>query len=182
MAKKILIVLAVLCVGLYVAISLQPSTFSVQRSATMAAPPATVFAQVNDLAAWDAWSPWKKLDPNPKKTMSIPSAGKGATFAWAGNKEIGEGSLTILDSKPDEMVDLDQAFIKPFAGKARINFTFAPEGGRTKVTWTMDGTNDFVGKALCLVMDMDATLGKDFEQGLANMKAVVEKGGAAPGE
>ena len=134
MAKKILIVLAVLCVGLYVAISLQ-RTFSVQRSAIMAAPPAKVFAQVNDLAAWDAWSPWKKLDPNPKKTMSIPSAGKGATFAWVGNKEIGEGSLTILDSKPDEMVDLDQAFIKPFAGKARITFTFAPEGGGTRVTF-----------------------------------------------
>ena len=134
MAKKILIVLAVLCVGLYVAISLQ-RTFSVRRSATMAAPPAKVFAKVNDLAAWDAWSPWKKLDPNPKKTMSIPSTGKGATFAWVGNKEIGEGSLTILDSKPDEMVDLDQAFIKPFAGKARITFTFAPEGGGTRVTF-----------------------------------------------
>ena len=183
MAKKVLISLAVLfvclIVGLFAAISLQPNTFFVQRSATMAAPPAEVFAQVNDLQAWDAWTPWKKLDPMPKTTISTPSAGKGATFTWAGNDEIGEGKLTILQSKPDELVGVEQAFIKPFVGKALMAFTFAPEGGGTKVTWKMDGTNDFFGKAMCLFMDMDATLGKAFDEGLANMKAVVEKNVAA---
>ena len=180
MAKKILIVLAVLSIGLYVVISLQPSTFSVQRSAAMAAPPSRVFAQVNDLQAWDGWSPWMELDPNPRKTISTPSAGKGATFTWSGNDKIGEGRLTILDSKPYELVDIEQVFIRPFAGKARMAFTFASAGDGTKVTWRMDGTNDFIGKALCMVMNMDAMLGKDFERGLANMKAVVEKGGEAP--
>ena len=183
MAKKILIALAVLGVLLCVAcivISLQPSTFSVQRSATMAAPPAKVFAQVNDLQAWDAWSPWIELDPNPKKSISTPSAGQGATFTWAGNDKIGEGSLTILDSKPYERVDIEHAFIRPFAGKARMAFTFASVGDGTKVTWKIDGTNDFIGKALCMFMDMDAMLGKDFDRGLANIKVVVEKGGTAP--
>ena len=181
--KKILIAVAVLFVcligGLCVAISLQPSTFSVQRSAIMGAPPAEVFAQVNDLKAWDAWSPWKKLDPNAKMTISDPSAGKGATIAWAGNKEIGEGKMTILDSKPDELVDLEQAFIKPFEGKARLVFTFAAEEDGTKVTWKMHGTNDFLGKAICMFMDMDSTLGTPFDEGLANMKAVVENSDAA---
>ncbi len=183
MAKKILIALAVLFVVLCAAsvvISLQPSTFTVQRSTSMAAPPSEVFAQVNDLQAWDAWSPWKDLDPNPKKTISTPSAGKGATFTWSGNDEIGEGSLTILDSRPNERVDIEQEFIRPFAGKARMAFTFAPLGDGTQVTWKMDGTNGFIGKAMCMVMDMDTMLGKDFDRGLANMKAVVEKGGAAP--
>ena len=183
MVKRILIASVVLVVcliaGLGVAIGLQPSGFSVQGSATMAAPPSAVFAQVNDLKAWDTWSPWKELDPNPKTTLSTPSAGKGATFAWAGNDQIGEGSLTIRDSRTDELVELEQVFIRPFAGKARIAFTLAPDGGGTKVTWKMDGTNDFLGKAMCLFMDMDAMLGKDFDRGLANMKAVVEKDAAA---
>lgn len=183
MAKKILIALGVLCVVLLVAgvvISLRPGTFSVQRSVTVAAPPSKVFSQVDDLQAWDAWSPWKELDPNPKKAMSTPSAGKGATFTWAGNDKIGEGSLTILDSKPYELVDIEQVFIRPFAGKARMTFTFASMGDGTKVTWRMDGANNFIGKAMCMFMDMDAMLGKDFDRGLANMKSVVEKGGAEP--
>lgn len=178
MVRKILIAVAVLFVGLAIVISLQPSTFSVQRSAVVAAPPATVFALVNDLAAWDAWSPWKKLDPNPTMTISTPSAGKGATFTWSGNDAIGEGRMTIVDSRPDEQVEAEQAFVRPLAGKARHLFTFAPNPGGTMVTWTMDGTNNFIGKAMCLVMDMDAMAGKDFEQGLANIKSVAEKGGA----
>jgi hypothetical protein len=121
-----------------------------------------------------------KVYPNPTKTISIPSAGKGATFTWAGNDKIGEGSLTILDSRPHELVDVEQVFIRPFAGKARMTFTFAPAGDGTKVTWKMDGTNNFIGKAMCLFMDMDAMLGKDFDRGLANMKSVVEQDGAAP--
>jgi polyketide cyclase/dehydrase/lipid transport protein len=182
MAKKILIVLAVLGVLLGVAamvVSMQPDTFSVQRSVTVAAPPAAVFNQVNDFQAWDGWSPWKELDPDAKKTVSTPSTGKGATFNWSGNDKVGEGSLTILESRPGELVDIEQVFVRPLAGKARMVFTFAPEGGGTKVTWTMDGTNNFIGKAMCMVVDMDAMLGKDFDRGLASMKSVAEKGGAA---
>lgn len=159
-------------------ISLQPSSFAVERSATMAAAPGAVFAQVNDLKAWDDWSPWSKLDPNAKTTLSTPSAGKGATFAWAGNDQIGEGNLTIVESKPDELVEVEQVFVKPYAGKCRLAFTLVPAAGGTKVTWKMDGTNDFFGKAFCLFMDMDAMLGTPFEQGLANLKQVVEKGAA----
>lgn len=183
MKKKILIALAVLFVGLIglcIVVSLQPSAYSVQRSTTIAAPSATVFALVNDFKAWDGWSPWKKLDPSAKTTLSDPSAGKGATFSWAGNAQIGEGTMTILDSKPDEWVDIEQVFVRPFAGKARITFTLAPEGSGTKTIWTLSGTNDFFGKAICMCMDMDSMLGKDFEQGLANMKAVAEKSATAP--
>ena len=183
MARKILIVLAALCALLgaaAVVISRQPDTFSVQRSVTVAAPPSRVFAQVNDLQAWDAWSPWKELDPNARTTISTPSAGKGATFTWAGNDKIGEGSLTILDIRPDELVDVEQVFIRPLAGKARMAFTLAPEGDGTRVTWKMDGTNNFAGKAICMFVNMDTMLGKDFERGLASMKSLAEQAGAAP--
>jgi hypothetical protein len=179
MIRKFVTRLAVLFVSMIAAlsliISLQPSAYSVERSATMAAAPAEVFAQVNDLQAWDAWSPWKKLDPQAKATISNPSAGQGATFTWAGNAEVGEGKLTIVASKLDELVDIEQAFVKPMEGKARMVFTFAPEGDGTKLTWKLHGTNDFMGKAVCLFADMDAFLGGAFEEGLANIKAVVEK-------
>jgi hypothetical protein len=154
---------------------MQPSTFAVERSETIAAPAAAVFAQVNDLRAWDGWSPWKKLDPNAKMTMSAPSAGKGATVSWNGNDQIGEGSMSILESKPDERVELEQVFVRPMAGAARFVFTFSQQASGTKVTWRMDGRNGFVGKAMCMIIDMNDILGKEFEQALANMKAIAEK-------
>jgi hypothetical protein len=94
--------------------------------------------------------------------------------------KIGEGSLTILESRPYDLVEVEQAFVRPFAGKARMRLTFAPAGDGTEVSWRMDGTNDFIGKAMCLFVDLDAVLGKDFDRGLANMKAAVETKGAAP--
>jgi len=177
--RKILIAFAILFAVMLLAgvfIGMQPGVFSVERSATMAAPTSRAFAQVNDLQAWDVWSPWKELDPNSKVTISNPSAGVGATFTWAGNDKIGEGRLRILESRPNELVDVEQEFFKPFAGKARMAFTFAPMSGGTRVTWRMEGTNDFIGKAVCLFMDMNAKLGGDFERGLANMKTLVENG------
>jgi hypothetical protein len=179
MAKKILIgaglFLLVFIIGSALVIALQPSQFSVERSTTMAAPPAAVFAQVNDLQAWDAWSPWSKLDPNAKTNISTPSSGEGATFGWNGNDQIGEGTLTILESKPDELVDVEQSFVRPFAGKCRMTFRLAGSDAGTHVTWRMEGTNDFFGRAMCLFMDMDAIMGKSFDEGLANIKGIVEK-------
>jgi hypothetical protein len=184
MIKKVFIAVAVLLAcavaGLLVTIALQPSTYHVERFTTISAPPSAVFAHVNDLHAWDSWSPWKDLDPNPKTSFSNPSAGKGASFSWNGNDQVGEGTLTILDSKADERIDVEQAFVRPLAGKANMAFTFKPEGAGTKVIWAMDGHNDFLGKAVCLVMNMDAMVGTSFEQGLSNMKALVEKEAAEP--
>ena len=178
MILKILGGFVLLLVVLGGVVHFQPNTYSVQRSATFAVAPAVVFGQVNDLAAWDGWSPWKKLDPNATMTLSKPSAGVDASLGWSGNDEVGEGKMTILASKPGELVELDQVFIRPFAGAARITFTFAPEGEGSKVTWKMAGENNFIGKAFSMVMNMDAMLGKDFEQGLANIKSVVEPGAA----
>jgi len=182
MRGKLAIAAGVLCgsiLAFCLAISLRPSTYVVQRSATISAPPNIVFAQINDLRAWDAWSPWSKLDPNSKTTFSDPSAGKGASFSWDGNDRIGAGTMTILESKPDEIVAIDQEFTRPFAGKSRVAFVLRPEGMGTVVQWKMDGVNDFIGKAICMFMDMDAMVGKDFEQGLANLKAVTEQQAAS---
>ena len=162
--------------------ALRPDRYEVSRSARIDAPASSVFAQVNDLAAWGAWSPWTKLDPNAKTTLTTPAAGKGATLAWNGNDQVDEGRMAIVESRPDERVTLEQEFVRPMPGKAIFTFDLAPQGGGTQVTWTIRGENGFLGKAICLVMDMDATLGGAFEKGLAGLKASVEGKKAAPAE
>jgi hypothetical protein len=147
------------------------------RSASVSAPAPTVFAQVNDFHKWEAWSPWAKLDPAAKATFEGPSAGIGAIFRWAGNKEVGEGSMTITESRPSDLIRIKLEFLKPFAATNRAEFTFKPQGDQTVVTWSMEGKNNFMAKAFCLFMNMDKMVGSQFEKGLANMKALAE---AAP--
>ena len=175
MLKKILLALALLGAVFLVVVALQPANFRVTRSATMAAPAAAVFAQVNDLHQWDAWSPWAKLDPAMKQTHEGAPAGPGAIYSWAGNKEVGEGRMTITESRPDELVRLRLEFLKPFAAVNTTEFNFKPEGKQTAVTWSMSGTNNFMAKAFCLFMNMDKMVGGDFAKGLAQMKSVVEE-------
>ncbi len=173
-----LIVLAmffVFIVALFSFIAMQPATFTVTRSAKIAAPPAAVFAQVNDFHNWEAWSPWAKLDPNAKNTFEEPTAGAGAQFHWEGNSDVGEGGMTITESRPDELVLIRLEFIKPFASVCDTEFKFQPEGDQTAVTWTMTGPNNFMSKAMHLVMDMDEMVGGSFDEGLANLKSVVEQ-------
>jgi len=177
MIKKILIGLAVVLVVLVVIIALQPSHYRVERSATMNAPAAVVFAQVNDFHKWNAWSPWAKIDPAMKQTFEGAPAGTGAVYAWAGNKDVGEGRMTITDSHPSDLIKIKLEFIKPFAATNATDFTFKPQGDQTAVTWTMSGDNNFIGKTFSLFMNMDKMIGGDFEKGLAQMKSVAE---AAP--
>ena len=174
MLIKILIGLAVLVVLLVVVVAVQPSDFRITRTATVAAPPSAVFAQVNDFHKWEAWSPWAKLDPAARNTFDGAPAGTGASFAWAGNSKVGEGRMTITESRPNELVRIKLEFMKPFAATNTAEFTFTPAGERTAVTWSMFGHNNFIGKAVCLVMNMDKTLGGEFDKGLAAMKSVAE--------
>jgi uncharacterized protein YndB with AHSA1/START domain len=178
MFKKIMIVVAVvvaLLVVLGIFVALQPSTFRVERSAVMAAPPEAVFAEVNDLHRWEKWSPWQKLDPNARMTYEGPPAGVGAVCRWAGNSDVGEGSMTIVESKPHELIRVRLDFVKPFEDTATVEFAFQPEGAKTRVTWSMHGDNHFIGKAMCLFMNLDRMIGDKYEEGLANLKTIVEE-------
>ena len=179
MLKKFLIAIAAIIVVFVVVVALQPSEFRIVRSATISAPAPAVFAQVNDFHNWEAWSPWAKLDPAAKATFEGPSAGTGAIFKWAGNKEVGEGSMTITESRPSDLIRIKLEFLRPFEATNSAEFTFKPEGNRTAVTWSMEGKNNFIAKAVCLFMNMDKMVGGQFEQGLAQMKSVVESGQSA---
>jgi hypothetical protein len=176
MFKKLFIALlaAVFAFGGYVA--MQPPQFKVERSATMAATPSAVFEQINDLKKWQAWSPWAKKDPNAKMTYSGPSAGKDAVSAWSGNDDVGEGTMTIVESKPSEVIRFRLDFVKPFPGTSEGDFTFKSQGDKTNVTWTLKGEQGFLERAICLLMglNMDKMIGTDYEAGLANLKAIVE--------
>jgi uncharacterized protein YndB with AHSA1/START domain len=174
MLKKILIGIAAVIVLFVIIVALQPAQYRVTRSATIPAAPATVFEHVNDLHKWDAWSPWAKLDPGMKVTFEGPQTGAGASYAWVGNKEVGEGKMSITESKANELVRLKLEFIKPFASTATTEFTFKPEGEQTSVTWSMTGDKNFISKAFCLFMNMDKMVGGDFEKGLASLKSVVQ--------
>ena len=179
MLKKILIGVAALIVLLIIVIALQPSKFHVSRSTTIAAPPEQVFAQVDNFHNWEAWSPWAKLDPAAKNSFEGPSSGVGAAFTWSGNDEVGEGRMTITESRPNDLIQIKLDFVRPFEDTSTVEFTFKPEGDQTLVTWSMFGRKGFVGKAIGLAMDCDTMLGGYFEKGLASMKSVVE--GAAKG-
>lgn len=177
MFANILLVLVVLLVVFVTIVALQPSDFRVTRSATIPAPPSAVFPHVNDLHKWQAWSPWAKMDPEAGTSFEGPSAGVGAIMKWASsNDQVGEGSMTITESKPDALVGFRLDFIKPFAGTNTAEFTFRPEGNQTLVTWSMAGKKNFVVKALGLFMSCDKMIGGMFEQGLDNLKKVVLAG------
>jgi hypothetical protein len=130
---------------------------------------------VNDFHHWDRWSPWEKFDPAMKKTFEGPPAGPGAIYSWVGNKKVGEGRMTILESKAAEFVTMKLEFIKPFAATHQAMFKLAPTAGGTHFTWSMEGNNNFMGKAFSLLMNMDKMVGKDFERGLGNLEAEVRK-------
>ena len=175
MLKKILIAFVVLVAGFAGVVAMQPSEFKVERTATIDAPAADVFAQVNDLHKWDAWSPWAKLDPDAKVGFEGPPEGQGSVFTWSGSDQIGEGRMTVAESRPNEQIKLDVEFVKPFEGKSASEFTFKPEGNQTAVTWSMSGEHNFIGKAMCLIMNGRKMMGGEMEKGLAQLKTVAER-------
>jgi hypothetical protein len=174
MLTKIVIGVVVVIGVFAVIVAMRPSDFRVERSAVVSAPAPVVFAQVNDLHNWDAWSPFAKLDPAAKQTFEGPRTGTGAALAWAGNKQAGEGRMTITESRPNELIRFRLDFVKPFAVTNTAEFTFTPRGDQTAVTWSMSGRQNFMAKAFCMFMSMDKMVGGEFEKGRAQMKSVAE--------
>lgn len=177
--KKVLLILAgviaAAVVVILIAASTRPDSFQVQRAAVIQAPPEKIFPLIEDFHAWGGWSPWEKKDPAMKRSFSGPGTGKGAIYAWEGNSEVGQGSMEIVEDTPPSKLVLNLDFVKPFEGHNVVTFTLAPQGEATNVTWTMQGPSKFITKVIGLFCDMDAMIGKEFETGLANLKALAEK-------
>ena len=174
MINTILIAVAVIIVIFLVIVALQSAKFRVTRTIVINALPPAVFAQVNDFHNWALWSPWAKLDPAMKLIYDGPPSGTGATYAWTGNKEVGEGRMTIIESRPNDLVRIKLEFLRPFKATNTAEFLFKSEGDQTAVTWSMFGDKNFIFKAVHMFMNMDKLVGRDFEKGLAQMKSVTE--------
>jgi len=175
MFVKILIGIAILLLLFVIVVATRPAEYQVSRSAQISAPPSAVFAEVNDFHRWTAWNPWGKLDPAMKQSYGGAASGVGASYSWAGNHQVGEGRMTIIESRPDERVKIQMEFLKPFAGNSVAEFNFKPAGEQTLLTWSMSGKNNFMAKAIGLFMNMDRMIGGQFEKGLADMKTTVEQ-------
>lgn len=179
MGMPILVGLLLVVVVLGFLISRQPDTFRVTRTIVTHVQPFAVFSVVSDLQRWNEWSPWAKMDPNAKYEFEGPASGVGAVFKWAGNKNVGEGKMTITETQSPNLVRIKLEFYKPFRATNDVEFTFRPETSGTLVSWSMYGKNTFLSKAMNLVMNCDKMVGGSFEQGLASLRAIVEKPPAA---
>lgn len=177
MMKKVLLAAAVAFVGLLGLISAQPSEFEIKRSKTLTAPPEVVHNLLADLHSFARWSPWDKRDPGMKKTFEGPERGVGSSYAWNGNKDVGSGKMTITAVDP-KAVKVKLEFLEPFAATNETIWATEADGAGTKVTWSMTGHNNFMSKAMGLVMNMDAMVGPDFEAGLNSLGDVATKAAA----
>ena len=172
MITKIAIGFAAVIALFLVVVATRPADFRVERSATLAASPGALFEQVNDHRKFTVWNPFMKLDPNVKNTYSGPASGVGSVCSWEGNNDIGAGSCTIIEVKPNELVRCRMDWKRPMEGTSTVDFTFRPEGDKTVVTWAMYGKNGFMGKLVSLFMDCDKMCGPQFEKGLAELGKV----------
>jgi uncharacterized protein YndB with AHSA1/START domain len=160
----------VLAIVVIVALALRkPSTFRIERSTTIKAPPEKIFPLIIDFRRWVAWSPWEKLDAELKRTYGGAEIGKGATYGW------GTGRMEIIEAAPHSRILIKLDFLKPFEAHNTAEFTFAPQGDGTRVDWAMYGPNIFMARLMSVFLNTDKLAGKDFEKGLAAMKTAAEK-------
>ena len=167
-------------VGLAVAVVIglalmKPDEFRMQREGIINTPPEKIFAILNDFKRWGEFSPWDKKDPAMKRNYGDVAAGKGGYYGWEGNKDVGIGSMTITESTPSTKLVLRLDFVKPFEANNIVEFNLTPQGGTTKVEWSMRGPNNFMNKLMQVFMDFVKMVGKDFEAGLASLKTSAEK-------
>jgi hypothetical protein len=174
MIKKIGIAVVVILAAILGLAATKPDTFTVQRVATIKAPPEKIMPLISDFHHWTKWSPWEHLDPAMQRTYAGPGSGKGAIYTWKGNSDVGEGRMEITDLAAPNKVIIKLDFIDPFESSNVTQFTLAPQGDSTTVTWNMTGPMPFISKIMSVFASMDGMIGPDFEKGLNKMKAVAE--------
>lgn len=146
--------------------------FENSREILIDAAPATVHAHLDDFRAWTAWSPWEEIDPELERTYSGSETGVGSHYAWAGNNKVGVGTMEITASTP-ERIEIDLEFVKPFKASNKTVFTLQSEGTGTRVVWAMSGKRN-LAFAILGKLFFDKAIAKDFDKGLASLKAAVE--------
>ena len=175
MLKTILIVIVVAIAALLGYAATRPDSVRVERSTVIKAPPEKIFAVLNDFHHWQTWSPYEKLDPGMKRTLSGAEKGTGAIYEWDGAGKAGAGRMEIIESAPASKVKIKLDFSRPFEGHNTAEYTLVPQGDGTQLTWAMYGPAPFLMKVMGTFVNLDTMIGKDFEEGLASLKALAEK-------
>ena len=170
----ILVVIVAAIAALLIYAATRPDTFTVSRSMAISAGPEKIFPILNDFTAWPSWSPYEKMDPAMQRTLGTITKGKGATYAWEGNGKVGAGNMELTASNPSSLIAIDLNMLKPMKANNKVTFTLTPNGSETTVTWAMQGNPPFAAKLLGVVMNMDKMVGGQFDEGLGNLKRVVE--------
>jgi hypothetical protein len=170
----VLIIIVVLIAAFLLFAATRPSGFRVERTTRIKAPAEKIFPLIDDFHAWVAWSPYEKIDPALQRSYSGAEHGKGAVYEWLGNNKVGKGRMEITQSSPPAKIVIALHFMKPFEARNTAEFTMVPEGDATAVTWAMHGRSPFMAKVMCIFMSMDNMVGKQFAEGLANLKTVAE--------
>jgi len=171
----IAVVLAIIIVAILILAATKPGTFRIERTAVVNAPAEKVFPLIADFHQWLNWSPWEGRDPALKRTYSGAERGKGAVYAWEGNKNIGSGRMEILEATAPSKIVIKLDFLKPFEAHNTAEFTMLPQGAATSVVWVMHGPAPFMSKLMQVFMSFDNMIGKDFEAGLAKLKTISER-------
>ncbi len=177
-SKVVLTILAIMVVviaGVLIYAGQKPDAFRYERAITIKAPPEKIYPFIESFPAWTQWSPYENRDPNMRRTYGTLTAGKGATYGWDGNKNIGQGSMEILEATPPSKLIIKLDFMKPFEAHNMAEFTLTPVADGTTVTWAMYGPQPYISKVMGMAFNMDKMVGGDFETGLANLKAIAEK-------
>ena len=169
------VVLAIGIAAVLVLATTKPDTFRVERSLVMKAPAEAIYPLIADFHGWTGWSPYENRDPAMKRSYGGVEQGKGATYAWDGNNDVGAGHMEILEASTPSKLRIKLDFVRPFEGHNTAEFTFVPEGDATRVTWAMYGPAPLLSKLMQVFINMDTMIGKDFEAGLVNLKKLTEK-------
>ncbi|MFZ6654960.1 SRPBCC family protein [Undibacterium sp. TJN19] len=175
----IIAIILLLIVALLLFAATRPDDFRIERSLQIQARPEQVFSLINDFHEWEAWSPWEKVDPAVKRSYSGSDAGKGAIYAWQGNKQLGEGRMEILETQPYTLMRIQISFIKPFKAQNTIEFHLVPKADGTEVSESMFGRSNFISKLMGVFCNMDKMVGSKFDEGLRSLKDIAEKPASA---
>lgn len=170
----VLLTLGIAVMALLAYVASRPDEFRVERSLRIAAPAEQVWPHIAELRAFNRWNPYERKDPLLKSAYGGPAQGVGSRYDWDGDK-VGSGSLEITGQLPGRAVRMKLDFVKPFEAHNQAEFALQPlADGATEVRWTMHGPANFLSKLMGVFIDMDRMIGRDFEDGLQNLRQLAE--------
>lgn len=177
--KRPLIIATLMFAAVLIYAASKPDVFRVERSISIKAVPAAIYPLIADLHKFALWSPYEKIDPQMRRSFSGAAEGAGAVYEWQGNRQVGQGRITITAAHPPAEVVMRLDMLSPVQAHNEAEFRLRPQGEYTTVSWSMSGPAPYLSKLMTLFFSMDRMIGSQFEEGLRNLKLRAEQAPAA---